>query len=227
MPGSLLLIEDEPGIAESILYAMRSDGFTIAWHATGAAGMAALARSAFDLVILDVGLPDGNGFDLCRELRRTSSVPVLFLTARSGEVDRVVGLEIGGDDYVVKPFSPRELVARVRAILRRTRGGSDQTTAQCGPFQLDERRQAMRFHGQPLPLSPSQYRLLAALVRRPGWVFSRGQLLDVLGEGDDPSLERTIDSHIKDLRLRLHALDPTCDAIVTHRGAGYAMREDW
>jgi two-component system catabolic regulation response regulator CreB len=223
---SLLLIEDEPGIAESILYAMRSDGFTIAWHSTGAAGMAALARSAVDLVILDVGLPDGNGFELCRELRRTSAVPVLFLTARSSEVDRVVGLELGADDYVVKPFSPRELVARVRAILRRARGNEVGAT-RCGPFALDEHRQTIRYHGQPVPLSPSQYRLLAALLRRPGWVFSRAQLLDALGEGDDPSLERTVDSHIKDLRLRLRAIDPAREAIITHRGAGYALAEDW
>src|SRR6185369_7297494 len=121
---SILIIEDEPAIADTLVYALKTEGFAPEWCATGRAGLAALAAKSFALVVLDVGLPDGSGFDVCKAIRAHSAVPVMFLTARNTELDRVLGLELGGDDYLVKPFSPRELTARVKAILRRTNGGA-------------------------------------------------------------------------------------------------------
>ncbi|MBA3685128.1 MAG: two-component system response regulator CreB [Planctomycetes bacterium] len=223
--GSILLVEDEAVIAESLLYALRSEGLVATWVRDGALASAALARGGIDLVVLDVGLPDVSGFELCRTWRRSSAVPILFLTARSAEIDRVVGLELGADDYVVKPFSPREVTARIRAILRRC---AAPVSAESGrtPFRVDDDRLAITYRGQALALSRVQFRLLRALVQRPGRIFSRSQLIDE-ASGGDPSLDRTVDSHIKDLRAKLRAVDPAVDAILTRRGEGYALREDW
>jgi two-component system catabolic regulation response regulator CreB len=237
MPHAILLIEDEPGIAASVLYALRTEGMEVAWHTTAREGLAVLARGGIDLVVLDVGLPDANGFEVCRRLRETSQVPVLFLTARADEVDRVVGLELGADDYVVKPFSPRELSARVKAVLRRSAGRSAGNASASppaapaalavGPFVLDEERQRITCHGRALELSRCQYRLLGALLRRPGKIFSRGELMDEAWDEPAASFDRVIDSHIKDLRAKLRAAAMDDDPIRTHRGQGYSLREDW
>ena len=216
----ILVVEDEPSIRDAIQYALESDGGEVTCTGTGGDALARVDSAAFDLVVLDVGLPDVNGFDVCRRLRERHTVPVLFLTARSGEIDRVVGLEIGGDDYVTKPFSPRELAARVRAILRRTRGAP---VANGSAFEIDTERLVIRYHATALELSRYEYRLLAALIARPGRVFSRAQLMDAAWEEPEASMERTVDTHIKSLRAKLHAVRPAEDPIRTHRGFGYSL----
>jgi two-component system catabolic regulation response regulator CreB len=188
---------------------------------------------AFALVILDVGLPDLSGFDVCRKIRTCSAVPVLFLTARGGEVDRIVGLEIGGDDYVAKPFSPREVTARVKAILRRGPGTTDNTADRAravprtsGGFLVDAERHEVRFGGVRLELTRYEFRLLRTLLARPGRVFSRDELMSAAWEDPGASLDRTVDAHIKTLRAKLHAVAPDSDPIQTHRGLGYSLRDE-
>jgi two-component system catabolic regulation response regulator CreB len=202
---------------------------------TGGAALEALAAGGCALVVLDVGLPDGNGFDFLREIRKTSDVPVVFLTARAEEVDRVAGLEIGADDYVVKPFSPRELSARVRAILRRAgpRGKPREAALEgsaarsVGPFVIDARRRRATFFGQALDLTRYEYRVLEALLRHPGWVISRETLMSEAWDDPTAAFDRTVDSHIKSLRAKLRAVKADCEAIRTHRGEGYSIRERW
>ncbi len=233
MPHHILIIEDEPAIADTLTYALSTEGFDATWCATGEAALAALGQSAFDLALLDVGLPDINGFDLFREIARSQSLPVIFLTARSGEIDRVVGLELGADDYISKPFSPREVCARVRTVLRRA-ARSGQPAAATGPvlssapagaFAIDDERKSISFHGQALELSRTEYRLLKTLVERPGRVFSREELMSHAWEHPEVSLDRTVDAHIKLLRAKLRAVDPGCDPIQTHRGLGYSLKD--
>jgi two-component system, OmpR family, catabolic regulation response regulator CreB len=226
----ILVIEDEPSVAENITYALSTEGFDAVWCATGGEGLARLKESV-DLIVLDVGLPDRNGFDLCREIRRTSNVPVIFLTARADEVDRVVGLELGADDYLVKPFSPRELTARIRAVLRRSGEppaptGAGQAAGKT-PFSIDRERFAIRYFGEPLTLTRCEFRLLEVLIGQPGRVFSRENLMDRAWDEPDASMERTVDAHIKSLRAKLRAVKPDVEPIDTHRGLGYALRETW
>ncbi|MDR2625263.1 MAG: two-component system response regulator CreB, partial [Zoogloeaceae bacterium] len=179
----------------------------------------------YALVILDVGLPDMSGFDVCRALRRHSEAPVIFLTARAEEVDRVVGLELGADDYVAKPFSPRELVARVRAILRRVqpRSAIPAPATDTGAFTLDAEGLRIACRGQWLNLTRYEYRLLACLLAHPGRVFSRAFLMQHVWEDAEETEERTVDTHIKTLRAKLRLSLPERDPIVTHRGLGYSI----
>jgi two-component system catabolic regulation response regulator CreB len=254
VPLKILIIEDEPAIADTLLYALKTEGFVPEWCTTGQAGLAALTAQEFALVVLDVGLPDGSGFEFCKTIRTTSNVPVIFLTARASEIDRVVGLEIGGDDYLVKPFSPRELTARVKAILRRTNGhGTTQPVAAKSPitgqspvqpdpspslsnvklqspptvpiFVLDEPRFRIAFRGQNLDLTRCEFRLLKTLLTHPGRVFSREQLMNAAWDEPSASFDRTVDAHIKTLRAKLRTIDPASDPIQTHRGLGYSLRE--
>jgi two-component system catabolic regulation response regulator CreB len=216
MKQRILLVEDEPGIADTVRYALRTEGFEPHWFATGEEALAKLAALDPALVLLDIGLPDISGFELFKRLRETSDVPVVFLTARSDEIDRVVGLELGADDYVAKPFSPRELVARVRTILRRSqRSPAVAASTNPMPFAVDNERQQIRYYGRALDLSRYEYGLLKTLVARPGRVFSR-----------DESLDRTVDAHVKTLRAKLKAVAPGLEPIRTHRGSGYALAED-
>ena len=221
----ILVVEDEAPIAETITYALRTEGFEPVWRSTGREAAAVLAQRAVDLVVLDVGLPDGNGFDLCRQWRRGRDLPVIFLTARNGEVDRIVGLEIGADDYVAKPFSPRELTARVRAVLRRSAGRAERPAVARGEWDHDAGRCRIRFQGKALDLTRNEYRLLAVLVGAPGRVFSRDQLMEAAWDDPGAALDRTVDAHVKSLRAKLHAVAPDDDPIVTHRGLGYSLRE--
>jgi two-component system catabolic regulation response regulator CreB len=226
----ILIIEDEPAIADTLLYALRTEGFDPEWCATGRAGLAALAAKPFALVVLDVGLPDGSGFEVCKRIRTTSAVPVIFLTARNSELDRVLGLEIGGDDYLVKPFSPRELTARVKAVLRRSATAPASGAAAVPPppvapgLMVDEERCTVTFHGCPLELTRYEFRLLRVLAAKPGRVFSREQLMAAAWEDPGASLDRTVDAHIKLVRAKLRAVAPEADPIVTHRGLGYSWR---
>ncbi|RYD74656.1 MAG: two-component system response regulator CreB [Verrucomicrobiaceae bacterium] len=229
MQPRILLVEDEPSIAENIVYALKTEAFEPVWCTTGQEAMSRFAREKFCLVILDVGLPDVNGFELCRKLRAVSTIPIIFVTARKDEIDRVVGLEIGGDDYVVKPFSPRELTARVKAILRRTEHAVPvEVSAAAEPaaiFAIDEERCEIRYHSVPLMLSRYEFRLLKILVEKPGRVFSREQLMDQAWEEPEAALDRTVDAHIKTLRAKLRAVRNDEDPIRTHRGLGYSMKE--
>jgi two-component system catabolic regulation response regulator CreB len=235
MPARILLIEDEPAIADTLTYALTTDGFEPVWCTTGQAALDELQRSAFDLAILDVGLPDINGFDLFREMQRHSNVPVIFLTARSGEIDRVVGLELGADDYISKPFSPREVCARVRVVLRRAgRNGVPAATPTPAPaparsaatgFSIDDEKKTITYHGTALELSRTEYRVLKVLIDRPGRVYSRQELMDQAWDHPDVSLDRTVDAHIKQLRAKLRAVVPDDDPIQTHRGLGYSLKE--
>jgi two-component system, OmpR family, catabolic regulation response regulator CreB len=236
----ILIVEDEPAIADTLIYALKTEGFAPEWCATGRAGLAALAVKSFALVVLDVGLPDGSGFDVCKQIRARLAVPVIFLTARDTELDRVLGLELGGDDYIVKPFSPRELTARVKAILRRTNGltsaapGStpqpshptgDQAASGTPEFLVDDERCSIRFRGVALELTRYEYRLLKLLAAKPGRVYSREQLMNAVWEDPGASFDRTVDAHIKTLRMKLRTIAPDADPIQTHRGLGYSLRE--
>jgi two-component system, OmpR family, catabolic regulation response regulator CreB len=236
----ILIVEDEPAIADTLIYALKTEGFVPEWCATGRAGLAALAAKPFALVVLDVGLPDGSGFDVCKQIRTKLAVPVIFLTARNTELDRVLGLELGGDDYLVKPFSPRELTARVKAILRRTNGGAATATpppvshplddkqrlagAEGAEFVVDDERCLIRYRGVALELTRYEFRLLKAFVAKPGRVFSREQLMSAAWEDPGASLDRTVDAHVKMLRAKLRAVAPGADPIQTHRGLGYSLR---
>jgi len=217
----ILLVEDEGAIAQTVEFALRADGFETAHALTGSAALRLANTAAFDLAILDVGLPDIGGFALCRELRRGRDLPVIFLTARDAEADRVLGLEIGADDYVAKPFSPRELVARVRAVLRRSRGAQA-----CAAFEHDAEGHRVFFRGRLLELTRYEYGLLAALLQRPGAILSRSQLMDRVWGGDSESSDRTVDTHIKTLRAKLREVDPASDPIRTQRGLGYSLQAD-
>jgi len=184
--------------------------------------------------VLDVGLPDMTGFEVCRRIRATSNVPILFLTARSEEIDRVVGLEIGGDDYVSKPFRPRELSARIRAILRRVSlpDQSDRLppatddTNRDRALSIDQQRKVVCYFGERLALSRYEFRLLEILASAPGRVYSRSQLMEAAWEEPEASMERTVDAHIKSLRSKLRQVRPEIDAIQTHRGFGYSLIEE-
>jgi len=224
----VLLVEDEPAIADALVYALETECFTVTHALTGAEALAAAAREPHDFAILDIGLPDMTGLDVCRRLRENSSIPVLFLTARDGEVDRILGLELGGDDYVTKPFSPREIVARVRAILRR---GNHQPPAAHPPIPhptatLHHDSSSMRilFQGTPLDLTAHEYKLLLVLIEKPGRVFTRDQLLDYAWQDPGAVTDRTVDAHIKSIRAKLRIAQPGAENLIeTRRGLGYSL----
>lgn len=220
---TVLVVEDEPAIADTILYALRTEGFAPVWRTTGGEAIRELQRQPVALVVLDVGLPDANGFDVCRQIRRTHAVPVIFLTARSEEADRIVGLELGADDYLAKPFSPRELTARVRAVLRRSAGAG--APAAGAGWTHDAARCRIGYQGVELELTRNEYRLLAVLLGAPGRVFSRDQLMEAAWSDPGAAMDRTVDAHVKTVRAKLRAVAPEADPIVTHRGLGYAWRE--
>ncbi|KVH33176.1 two-component system response regulator CreB [Burkholderia cepacia] len=226
----ILIVEDEVAIADTIVYALGTDGMQTVHCTLGQAALDRLRDARFDLVVLDVGLPDLSGFEVCRRLRTFSDVPVIFLTARHDEIDRIVGLEIGADDYVVKPFSPRELAARVRVILRRFyRAAAPEsipapavTTAP--GFTVDTDGARVSWLGHALDLTRYEFGLLALLVRHPGRIYSREQLMDLVWHEAFDSADRTVDTHIKTLRAKLRAIDPERDPIRTHRGMGYSLQ---
>jgi two-component system catabolic regulation response regulator CreB len=223
---TILVVEDEPAIADTIVYALESEGFRCRRLEVGAGVVELLDREPVALVVLDIGLPDMSGIEVCRRIRQRHEVPVIFLTARASEVDRVVGLELGADDYVTKPFSPRELAARTKAVLRRARhgGGAPQAPPNTA-FALDEERRQISYFGKPLDLSRYEYRLLAVLFKRPGRVYSRDELLDLVWDEPEASLDRTVDAHVKNLRAKLREVRPDLDPIATHRGMGYSLKE--
>ncbi len=223
----ILVVEDESSIADTIVYALEEEGFKVCWVARGMEALVHLKQKHFDLMILDVGLPDCNGFELCKEIRTTSSIPIIFLTARDHEVDKIVGLEIGGDDYITKPFSPRELSARVKAILRRSPITTEQAVAKdtITTLTIDDIRKKIFYHGQELPLTRYEYGLLQVLAESPGRVYTRDQLMEKVWDDAGASLDRSVDAHIKSLRAKMRTIHEANDPIITHRAIGYSLQE--
>lgn len=224
MSFSILIIEDEQAIADTLIYACEESGIDTTHYLLGRQGVEAIRTQPYDFIVLDIGLPDISGFDVCKLIREFSHTPILFLTARNHEIDRIVGLEIGADDYVTKPFSPREVVARIHAILRRSQGQM-QTVATGNQlqFEVDEIAFRIRFLGQHLALTRYEYLLLKTLISQPSRVYSRNQLMDTVWVNAEDTFERTVDAHIKTLRSKLRAIDAKTTAIVTHRGMGYSL----
>ncbi|KWW38149.1 two-component system response regulator CreB [Cupriavidus metallidurans] len=225
---AVLVVEDESAIADTILYALRTEGMQVETCTLGSEALDRVRSRRPDLVILDVGLPDISGFEVCRSMRTFSDVPVIFLTARHEEIDRIVGLEIGADDYVVKPFSPRELAARVRVILRRAKGASDSPqpspmAQEDADFVHDTDGARLAYRGRWLDLTRYEYHLLALLVQHPGRIFARSQLMDLVWHDSLDTVDRTVDTHVKTLRAKLREIDPAGDPIRTHRGMGYSL----
>ena len=235
MTHRILLLEDEQAIADTLLFALRREGFEVQHWQLAREALAAFATQPPDLAILDVGVPDGNGFDVCRAIRKTSELPIIFLTARSEEIDRILGLELGADDYVSKPFSPREVCARVKAILRRSAGHATATTTATAitpatatdsavpVLQLDEAVQRIRCGDRWLALTRYEYRLLATLLKRPQRIFSRGELMDLVWHDAPDTADRTVDAHIKLLRAKLREAGTRAELIQTHRHMGYSL----
>nr|WP_137939524.1 two-component system response regulator CreB [Chitinivorax sp. B] len=222
----VLIIDDEPGIAEMLCYALSTDGFEAVWSATGEAGLMELESKPVQLILLDIGLPDINGRDLFRQIQQRFAIPVIFLTARSDEIDRVIGLELGADDYIAKPFWPREVVARVRAVLRRTQKGPTISTAPANSsLSLDAARRRVVYYGQVVELSRYEFGLIKVMADHPGRIFSRDELLQMIWDDPASCYDRTVDTHIKTLRTKLIQIKPDLDPIVTHRGLGYAFVE--
>jgi two-component system catabolic regulation response regulator CreB len=222
----VLIVEDEPAIRDNIQFALESEGLDTLQLGAGMGVLPVLDQHAIDLIVLDVGLPDISGFDLLKQLRVTHTTPVILLTARNAELDRVLGLEIGADDYVVKPFSPRELAARVKAVLRRTQPAAAVAPQPPAALSVNADKRQISYRGVPLVLSRYEYEILTTFIEHPGHVFSREQLMSRVWEVPEQSLDRTVDAHIKNLRAKLRAVRPDIDPIVTHRGAGYSLRED-
>ncbi len=226
-PQKILLVEDEQAIADAVVFALQSEGLAVKHCLYAQSALESLRQEAFHLAVLDVGLPDMSGFDLLRQLRAASTIPAIMLTARNDEIDRVLGLELGADDYVTKPFSSRELVARVRAHLRRAaiqaQAVSGEMPIRDGVFELDSASASIHFCAQKLNLTKAEYGILCKLLTNARRVLSRAQLQDNPCNNDSDALERTVDAHIKALRAKLRQVDNTRDPIQTHRGFGYCL----
>jgi two-component system catabolic regulation response regulator CreB len=222
---AILIVDDEPAIRESLAFALRRDGFDVAQAATLREARTMAART--DLVILDLVLPDGNGLEFLRSLRGHSDVPVIVLTSRDEETDRVVGLEIGADDYVLKPFSPREVAARVRAVLRRVARAEEpeEKPLRSGLLFLDARTRKAAVGERELALSRTEFNLLALFLGSPGRVFERGQILDAVWGTDVVVGDRTVDVHVKALRRKLEEAGGDPRVLETVRGVGYRLRD--
>ena len=224
---TVLVVDDEPRIVELARDYLEHGGFAVVTATDGPGALEAVRRRAPDLVVLDLGLPGLDGLDVTREIRRSSSVPIVILTARDDEVDKLVGLELGADDYLTKPFSPRELVARVRAVLRRVEAAAAPSdVVRAGELVLDLPRMRAEVAGRAIELTPTEFQLLATLATRPGRVFTRSQLLDAIHGIAFESFERAIDTHVKNLRRKLES-DPRRPRLIqTVYGVGYRFADD-
>lgn len=228
-PARILVVDDEPSITEFVGYNLKKEGYEVEIAENGDEALEAAARQNFDLVVLDVMLPGMDGYEVCRRLRANSSVPVLFLSARDTELDKVVGLEIGGDDYLAKPFGVRELTARVKALLRRTTPGSREAEVAVeriavAGIDLDEAAHTASSAGRPIDLTPREFELLACLMRHAGKVLSRDQLLREAWGWEFLVETKTVDTHVKRLRDKLEAAGVDPALVETVRGYGYRFR---
>jgi DNA-binding response OmpR family regulator len=225
---TILVVEDELSIAQLVRDYLRHAGFEVIVAGDGDAALSTVRGQRPDLVLLDLGLPGRDGLDVTRELRRTTNLPIVMLTARGDEADRIVGLELGADDYVVKPFSPKELVARVRAVLRRTAtaardGGPEVIRA--ADVEVDVPRMRVSVGGRPIELTPTEFQLVATMVRQPGRVFTRGQLLDAVHGVAFESYERAVDAHVKNIRKKIEPSPGRPRYLLTVHGVGYRFAD--
>jgi two-component system, OmpR family, catabolic regulation response regulator CreB len=222
----ILLLEDDPTIAKTVVYAFERAGLIVRHCLLLQDAMQQIELQLPDLLVLDIGLPDGNGLEVCRKIRandKQQHIPILILSAHGEEIDRILGLELGADDYVTKPFSPRELVARVNALLRRSVRSGKQTTHLQDSLVIDSVAQRASLKGQILSLTRREFGLLAELMRRPGTICSRESLISAVWGSDSDSTDRTVDTHIKTLRAKLESIEPDREHIETHRGMGYSI----
>ncbi|MDD2465945.1 MAG: response regulator [Desulfobulbus sp.] len=219
----ILIVEDEERLASLLVDYLSASGMTSHWLAEGT-GVASLVRQdPPDLILLDLMLPGRDGMEICKDIRKFSQVPIIMVTARVEEIDRLLGLELGADDYICKPYSPREVVARVKAVLRRTVG----TTSTTPSLVIDEPAMRVRLDGQLLDLTAVEFKLLSFLVVRPGRIYSRDQLMERMYPDQRIVNDRTIDSHIKKLRRKMEQASPGCDLIRSVYGVGYKFEPDW
>ncbi len=223
--GPILVVEDDRNIQALVVRYLENAGFSTVTAADGPGGLEMARRHGPAFVILDLNLPGLDGTELCRELRKTSDVPILMLTARADEVDRVVGFSLGADDYVVKPFSPRELVERVKAILRRARPPADDEALRHGALVLDPEKRKVSHGGDEIALTPSEYKLLHALMARPGRAFTRDELLSRLYEHGETVVDRVVDVHIGKLRHKIEPEPSRPRYVETVHGVGYRFAE--
>jgi two-component system response regulator RegX3 len=226
MIGRVLVVDDEPALLDAVGYALRSEGFDVATAEDGEAALGLLSADGFDVVVLDIMLPRLSGIEICRRLRGESDVPIILLSARDAEVDRVLGLESGADDYVTKPFSMAELLSRVRAVLRRrdldlrAGGGS---VRRIGRLEIDPVRHTVRVDGEPVRLTPSEFKLLALLAREPERVFTRREIMQHLWDSTYVGDQRACDIHVSNLRRKLERDPDEPEQLVTVRGVGYKL----
>ncbi len=224
---TVLVVEDEMKIARLVRDYLHQAGFAVLEAADGPAALSLAKAERPDMIVLDLGLPGMDGLDVTRQLRATSSVPIIMLTARSEETDRIVGLELGADDYVTKPFSPKELVARIRAVLRRadaTLGGGEIVRA--GPLEIDIPKRRVSVDGEQIDLTGSEFDLLLVLARQPGRIYTRAQLLDAVHGVSFESYERSIDAHIKNLRRKIEPDPKRPSLVITVYGVGYKFNDE-
>jgi two-component system, OmpR family, response regulator BaeR len=221
--GNILIVEDEPKLANALADYLKAAGFDSALLANGSEVVHWVQEHKPDMILLDLMLPERDGMDICKDIRTFSRVPIIMVTARAEEIDRLLGLELGADDYICKPFSPREVVARVKAVFRRTRDGQ---TIQARGLVLDEHRYQATLHGRELELTAVEFRLLQFLVANPGRIYGRQQLMDKIYTDERIVSDRTIDSHIKKLRRKIEAADPTMTIIHSVYGVGYKFEPE-
>jgi len=223
----VLIVEDEESLAEPLAYLLRKEGFQATVATDGPAALAEFDQSGADIVLLDLMLPGMSGTDVCRNLRARSSVPVIMLTARDSEIDKVLGLELGADDYVTKPYSARELIARIRAVLRRGTDadevGYGEPLLDSGPIRMDVERHVVSVHGDPVALPLKEFDLLEYLLRNKGRVLTRGQLIDRVWGADYVGDTKTLDVHVKRLRSKIEADPANPVRLITVRGLGYKL----
>jgi two-component system, OmpR family, response regulator RegX3 len=220
----VLVVEDEDSFSDALSYMLRKEGFEVSVAATGPQALTEFDRTGADIVLLDLNLPEMSGTDVCRNLRTRSHVPIIMVTARDGEIDKVVGLEIGADDYVTKPYSPHELVARIRAVLRRNAAeavGAAASTLSAGPVRMDVERHVVSVAGETVPLPLKEFELLELLLRNAGRVLTRGQLIDRIWGADYVGDTKTLDVHVKRLRSKIEPEPSVPRYLITVRGLGY------
>ena len=220
----VLVVEDEDSFSDALSYMLRKEGFEVSVAATGTAALTEFDRTGADIVLLDLMLPEMSGTEVCRQLRTRSHVPIIMVTARDAEIDKVVGLEIGADDYVTKPYSPRELVARIRAVLRRNAAEAVEIvtpTLSAGPVRMDVERHVVSVAGEAVPLPLKEFELLELLLRNAGRVLTRGQLIDRVWGADYVGDTKTLDVHVKRLRSKIEPEPSTPRYLITVRGLGY------
>lgn len=225
MAPSILVVDDDPHIRDVVRFAFEKTGMNISIAQDGKEALRQFDRNVHDLVVLDIGMPEMDGLEVCRQIRKNAETPILFLSARDEEIDRILGLEIGGDDYVTKPFSPRELVARVNAILRRVRSAQappESATLRHGGLTIDTGARIASFDDKQVALTALEFSILRALLARPGFVFTRELILDAAYAGNIHVADRTIDSHIRNIRAKLAAAG-TDSVIETVHGVGFKL----